>query len=163
MSDRPNIHTIGTGDELRRWYWRKDELVAHARHVGVKTSGAKFTVLARLAHYLDTGETRLPSDQNRKLTSKFDWKHSDLSDATPITDNDPNTQNVRRFFLAHIGPGFRFNIRFMDWMKANVGRTRRADSRAQPVQPVHAGLRSAAPWSERPGDPRRMGRGAKPS
>ncbi|MEL6701277.1 MAG: DUF6434 domain-containing protein, partial [Pseudomonadota bacterium] len=34
-----------------------------------------------------------------------------------------NTQNVRRFFKAEAGPQFKFNIAFMDWMKANTGKT----------------------------------------
>jgi len=40
-----------------------------------------------------------------------------------ITDNYRNTQNVRRFFKSQLGTGFAFNIAFMDWMKANAGRT----------------------------------------
>ena len=38
VDGRPEIASIATGAELRRWYWRKDELVAYARTIGVKTT-----------------------------------------------------------------------------------------------------------------------------
>ena len=40
-----------------------------------------------------------------------------------IRDSYKNTQNVRRFFKAHADPNFKFNIAFMEWLKANVGKT----------------------------------------
>jgi hypothetical protein len=42
---------------------------------------------------------------------------------TVITDNYRNTQNVRRYFIEHVDPAFRFNIAFMDWVRNNVGKT----------------------------------------
>lgn len=119
---RPPIASISTGSELRRWYWRKSELVAYARIVGVKTTSGKFTILDRLAHFLDTGEQIWPGDLSQKPRSKFDWHSEPLSENTPITDSYKNSQNVRRFFKAALGDGFKFNIAFMDWMRANTGK-----------------------------------------
>lgn len=120
---RPLIDTIATGAELRRWYWRKDELVPRARALGVKTTGGKFLILDRIAHCLDTGETVFPGDQTVKPTSDFDWHAAPLDDATVITDSYRNTQNVRRYFKARLGEKFKFNIAFMEWMRANVGKS----------------------------------------
>lgn len=120
---RPDSKSISSGAELRRWYWRKDELLALARHHGLKTTSGKFRILDRIAHFLDTGKKHFPADETQKPRSKFDWHSEQLSRATIITDSYRNTQNVRRFFKAELGDAFRFNIAFMEWMKANTGKT----------------------------------------
>ena len=120
---RPEIRSISTGIELRRWYWRKDELIEHARHLGIKTTSGKSVILNRIARFLDTGERERPGERNKPAASRFDWHGAELSKNTLITDNYKNTQNVRRFFKNAIDNSFKFNIAFMDWMKANVGKT----------------------------------------
>lgn len=120
---RPAIATIDTSAELRRWYWLKTELAAEAKRLGVKSTGAKFTILERLCHFLDTGEQKWPGDIRTKAASTFDWHSSKLTNNTVITDSYKNTQNVRRFFQANIDPKFKFNIALMDWIKANPGKT----------------------------------------
>lgn len=120
---RPDIADITSGAELRRWYWRKDELTERARSLGVKTTSGKFVILDRLAHFLDTGEAQFPGDIKVRPQSRFDWHKEPLSEATVITDSYKNTQNVRRFFKAAVEDGFKFNIAFMEWMTANAGQT----------------------------------------
>ncbi|MGR3511852.1 MAG: DUF6434 domain-containing protein [Paracoccaceae bacterium] len=120
---RPAIERIEIGAELRRWYWRKDELVAEARRLGIKTTGGKFLILDRIAHCLDTGETVFPGDKRVAPKSKFDWHSEPLTPETVITDSYKNSQNVRRFFKAELGEGFKFNIAFMEWMRSNTGST----------------------------------------
>ena len=116
---RPPIETITSGTELRRWYWLKADLVAHARRLGLKTSGGKFEILDRIAQYLDTGD--VPAEKTPRSTSTFDWHKASLDDDTMLTDNYKNTQNVRRYFEARLGEGFKFNIEFMAWLKENTG------------------------------------------
>lgn len=120
---RPPIAQINAGSELRRWYWLKEELAAEARRVGVKSTGAKFTILDRLAHFLDTGETIWPGDKKPKSKSDFDWHGANLTPDTLITDNYKNAQNVRRFFQEYADSKFKFTIAFMAWIKANTGKT----------------------------------------
>lgn len=60
--------------------------------------------------------------QNRCL-KKFDWHTAVLTNDTIITDNYKNSQNVRRFFVAALGSEFKFNIKFMAWLKSNSGKT----------------------------------------
>lgn len=120
---RPDIETITTGAELKRWYWRKDELVARARQLNLKTTSGKFVICDRLAHFLDTGETTFPGDRKPKVTSRFDWSAEALTTSTVITDNYKNTQNVREFFKTEVDPNFKFSIAFMEWIETNVGKT----------------------------------------
>jgi len=120
---RPDIATLTDSSELRRWYWKKTELATEARRLGLKCTGAKFAILERICHFLDTGEHQAPDDVHLKVTSSFDWHSGKLTPDTIITDNYKNTQNVRRFFRAHLDPGFKFNISFMDWLKQNIGST----------------------------------------
>lgn len=120
---RPKIETIESGTQLRRWYWRKDELTAHARRLGLKTTSGKFVILDRIAHFLDTGEKQFPGDRVARPRSKFDWHSEVLSKDTKITDSYKNTQNVRRFFKTAIGDSFKFDIAFMEWIRTNTGKT----------------------------------------
>ena len=123
MTERPEIASINSGSELRQWYWRKDELVPHARTIGLKASSGKFEILERIGNYLDSGERHLPSDTAAGPKSRFDWHSAQLSKTTEITDSYKNSQNVRRFFQAELGAGFKFKLALMDWMRANVGKT----------------------------------------
>ena len=119
--ERPAIETITSGNELRRWYWLKSDLVALARRLGLKTTGGKFEILDRIATFLDTGKA--PVERRAKSESRFDWHGADLEDRTVITDSYKNTQNVRRYFKSKLGAGFKFNIEFMAWLRANAGKT----------------------------------------
>lgn len=120
---RPDISEIESGAELRRWYWRKSELIERARQLGLKTTSGKFVILDRIAHFLDTGDTRYPGDIKPNVVSRFDWHKEPLSNETVITDSYKNTQNVRRFFKSEVGGDFKFNIAFMEWMRSNEGKT----------------------------------------
>jgi len=120
---RPEIATISSSSELRRWYWLKVELAAQARRLGVKSSGGKFTILERLCYFYDTTDKKWPGDEGPKIVSKFDWHSSELTKDTIITDNYSNTKNVRRFFQTHIDKRFKFNVDFLDWFKGNIGKT----------------------------------------
>ena len=135
---RPEIATIASGRELRRWYWLKEELVAESRRRGLKSSGGKFTILDRIAHFLETGEQSLPEDTRPKVRSKFDWHKADLTPETVITDSYKNSQNVRRFFKSQLGDGFKFTIGFMDWIRQNQGKTL-ADAVAEYRRMIGAG------------------------
>ena len=53
----------------------------------------------------------------------FDWHSGDITRATIITKSFRKTQKVRRFFRAECGDLFRFDVSFIDWLKAAVGRT----------------------------------------
>ena len=123
---RPPIERVKTGAELKDWYWLKTEAMNHARMLGLSASGGKFEIIDRIADFLDGKPGAKPPPRalgKARKTAGFDWHGAPLSSATPITANYRNTQNVRRFFITAAGRHFSFNIAFMAWMKANVGRT----------------------------------------
>lgn len=122
MVERPNIEDIHVGAELKKWYWLKEELVAHCKHKGIPYGGSKFEILERIAERLDSGIVKAVSAKSR-ATSCYDWHSEHLTLETVITDNYKNSQNVRQFFQQHCGSQFHFSIAFMDWMKSNVGKT----------------------------------------
>jgi len=121
MTVRPDISDCADGATFRKWYYLKEELVAFARDHGIQSTGGKFDIADRIAHYLDHGEAP-PAQKARKPTSKFAWHKAELTGETIITDSYRNGPNVRRYFEQHID-GFAFSIPLMDWMKANVGKT----------------------------------------
>lgn len=122
--ERPLIQTVTTGADLKQWYWLKEEIVAYARSIGVSPAGGKFEIIDRVAHFLDTGERRKPSQEKpRPVHGSTHWHKMALSRETVIDAGYRNNQNVRRFFKAEIGQRFSFNIEFMNWMKANAGKT----------------------------------------
>lgn len=56
----------------------------------------------------------------------IDWHREHLTLETRITPDYRSTQNVRRFFRAHVGQHFRFTVDFMVWMRRNPGLSLRA-------------------------------------
>ena len=121
--NRPDIVTVTTGAELKRWYWLKSELAAHAKVSGLPTTGGKFDILERIAYFLDTGNRSHPQDKTAKPKSKFDWHSAELTPDTVITDSYKNSQYVRRFFKSQVDDSFKFNNQFMTWMRDNTGLT----------------------------------------
>lgn len=118
--ERPDISTISSGQELKRWYWSKAELLLLARARGVRQAGSKFEVLDRLADELDG---HIPLGEGRvKTSSSKPWAKETLTLETVITQGYRNGENTRRFFKTHCGPEFAFNIPFMAWIKANTGK-----------------------------------------
>ena len=51
----------------------------------------------------------------------IDWHRDALTPETRITNDYRSTQNVRRFFVARVGPHFRFTVDFMLWMRRSPG------------------------------------------
>lgn len=119
---RPVLASITDAQVFLDWYWLKAELVDHCRSVGLSTQGTKADLTDRIAHLLSTGE-RLRPVRLARPTSPVDWATAELTPETVITDSYRNGPNVRRFFVAELGGRFTFNIEFMAWMRANVGRT----------------------------------------
>ena len=103
---RPPLSAALSGAELLRWYWLKSELVVLARQLGVSRSGSKAVLTARLVAVLD-GEPMpaAPSVSHRpggRLTGP-------LSRNTMIPVGQRSDQVLRAWFVAQIGPGFRFD------------------------------------------------------
>jgi hypothetical protein len=120
---RPDILTFQTGEDFKKWYWLKEEVVAYCKSAGIPYSGSKFEIIDRIAKALDKGLEAAPKPKKADISSKMEWNKADLTLETVITDSYKNGPNVRRFFMEYCGQNFSFNIEFMAWMKANVGKT----------------------------------------
>lgn len=55
--------------------------------------------------------------------AEFDWHGGRITRATQVTDAYRNTQNVRRFLRAECGAEFKFDRRFMQWIKDGTVKT----------------------------------------
>ncbi len=122
MNDRPELNTKISIQNFKAFYWYKEELVDFCRTEDLDKRGGKIEIAKRIEKFLKTGE-REPYQNKISKTSRYDWNTEKLSTETEITDNYKNTENVRAFFKNHIGDKFRFNVKFMNWMKSAQGRT----------------------------------------
>lgn len=124
MNKRPTLDKTILPSDFDEFYWLKKELVQFCRAEGLKTNGGKIEISERIKRYLKTGEKPLDNAKPAlSPKSKFDWKTERLTLETKITDNYKNTENVRKFFKNTIGKHFKFNIKFMNWMKLNCDKT----------------------------------------
>lgn len=124
MDKRPNLNRDISVKDFSEFYWLKVELVEFCRAQGLRTTGSKIEINKRIKYYLETGNKINGKIRNQRITqSKFDWQNEKLTTETIVTDNYKNTENVRIFFQHQIGQRFKFNVKFMNWMKANPGKT----------------------------------------
>lgn len=120
---RPKFENISSGAAFNKWYWRKDEMVEICRRAGLPITGRKFDLRDRIMYALDNKGKLKPAAKKKKANSKFNWAKSTLSLETKITDNISFGPNLRRFMKSQIGDKFSCHSDFMDWVKANEGKT----------------------------------------
>jgi hypothetical protein len=122
MNKRPTLNSQISIQDFKDFYWYKEELVDFCRSEKLDKRGGKIELANRIEKFLKTGE-REPYKAKVSKTSRFDWNTEKLTIETEITDNYQNTENVRGFFKNQIGDKFKFNVKFMNWMKSAQGRT----------------------------------------
>src|SRR5438128_5629029 len=59
MSERPTLTTQTSPRDFRAFYWLKEELIAFCRAHGLRTTGSKQQLNARIEHFLSTGSAQL--------------------------------------------------------------------------------------------------------
>ena len=122
IEKRPELNISISHDDFQSFYWLKTELISFCRANGISASGGKIEIAGRIEQFLATGKV-MPASRKPVAISNFDWKNTELHLNTKITDNYKNTENVRAFMTFHIGPHFKFNSDFMNWAKANAGKS----------------------------------------
>ena len=122
MKKRPELNSTISPDDFKNFYWLKAELVSFCRTNGICTTGGKIEITSGIEKYLATGIV-VPTSGSPVQTSSFDWNNAELKLTTKLTDNYKNTENVRTFMTLHIGHHFKFNTEFMNWAKANTGKS----------------------------------------
>ncbi|MEM1337604.1 MAG: DUF6434 domain-containing protein [Bacteroidota bacterium] len=119
---RPDFENITSGAEFNTWYWLKEEMVAICKAAGLPTNGRKFELRDRIMFALDN-RGRLKPRVKIKKKSTFNWAKATLTLETVITDNISFGPNFRAFMKRQIGDKFSCHSDFMDWAKANTGKT----------------------------------------
>jgi hypothetical protein len=122
MNKRPKLNTQISIQDFNSFYWYKEELKDFCRSENLDKRGGKIELAKRIEKFLQTGE-RVPHQEIKSKTSRFDWNTEKLTSGTEITDNYTNTENVRAFFKNQVGDNFKFNVKFMNWMKTAQGKT----------------------------------------
>ncbi len=146
MDKRPALDPSISIKDFKEFYWLKSELQSFCKEVNIPSSGGKIDVAARIEQYLKTGTyTKI---KRNKISSSFDWKTASLSLDTIITDSYRNTENVRSFFKEQIGPSFKFNVVWMNWLKEHIGSTLRDAISAYHQIKKHHGEKNIAPQFE---------------
>jgi len=121
---RPLLNKETSIDDFEGFYWLRAELISFCRSHGLSSSGGKVELAQRISQFISTGQ-KLKPDKTKNKKQEFDWHKDELTLNTLITDYYRNTQNVRKFFLNQIGPHFRFNTIFMEWIRNNSGKNLR--------------------------------------
>jgi len=122
MINRPELNTKISIQDFKNFYWYKKELIDFCRSENLDKRGGKIELAKRIEKFLQTGE-RVPNQEKSSKTSRFDWNTTKLTIETEITDNYKNTENAREFFKNQIGDKFKFNVKFMNWMKTAQDKT----------------------------------------
>jgi glyoxylase-like metal-dependent hydrolase (beta-lactamase superfamily II) len=120
--NRPDLTNAISINDFKNFYWLKSELISFCHANGISATGGKIEIANRIEYYLTTGKVIQPSRKPAPKSS-FNWKDATLDLNTQLTDNYRNTENVRTFMTLHIGPHFKFNTMFMNWAKANAGKS----------------------------------------
>lgn len=106
-------------EAFRGRYWLKDELIRHAKYLGLSSQGSKedlfLAIIAKV--YGHTAPSLVKENKESRTRAQ---KNKVLSLDTPIASPYVNDEEHRNFFLGHI-PHFKFNVQFMNWMKAQQG------------------------------------------
>ncbi len=122
---RPPFEEVTSRDEFERWYWPVHLLGRFCDRLSISKTGRKADLRARVAAALDGHKVGGPPTPKPTSKSKFNWSKDPLTKNTLITDNISFGPRVRGFFSKAIGPSFVCHKDFMDWVRANEGRTLR--------------------------------------
>lgn len=106
-----------SADEFDRHYFLKEQLVTFCREEGLKVTGNKSELEDRIRYYLSTGKKL----NNSKTSNKK--PHQNISLNSKIGKNFVCSQEVRQFFISHLGSGFKFKVSFQKWLKDNPDKT----------------------------------------
>ncbi len=117
--NRPDLEKNMDADLFLSFYYLKEELIDFCRLNRLSAQGGKIEITDRIAHFLRTGE-RKQHTVKRAVQRKRTL--SELSLNSIIEKNIKCSEVHRTFFKNQIGPTFRFNVRFQNWLKENSGK-----------------------------------------
>ena len=96
-----------TAEEFQRWYWLKSEVTDFASQLGLRASGGKVDVAARISRRLSGASI---SEANGPQPKKsVDLLTGTLTPETKIPEGQRITAHLRAFMVTQCGPDFRFD------------------------------------------------------
>lgn len=125
LPGRPDLTDDLTGAEFERWYWLKDELAAFARTLGIRATGGKAILAARISAALDGREFTEPTVARRVSGAQL---AGPLTAATVIPPGQRCSQVVRAWMTEQVGAGFGFDAPMREFFAAADGTTTMADA-----------------------------------
>lgn len=111
--------------ELRRWYWRKDELAEFARVLEVRATGSKAAITDRVCAALE-GVAAPPEAPARRASGT--QLSGPLAESTLIAPGQRCSQVLRAWFVEQVGDQFRFDKAMRDLIAAADGTTTLGDA-----------------------------------
>ncbi|GGE94885.1 DUF6434 domain-containing protein [Mycetocola zhadangensis] len=124
---RPPLTDALTGVEFERWYWLKDELLTFARSRGIRTSGGKDELAARIRASLD-GVASPASPASTRPARAARQLAEPLTPHTVIPAGQRCSQVLRAWFETEIGPSFTFDAPMRDFVATSHGTATLADA-----------------------------------
>ena len=112
-----------TTEELFGAYYLKNDLASLCAQYGLPKTGSKEDLLKYISDYIE-----------KKPVKKIETKHQTTNNNFMpsldkiIDENYSNNEIHRAFFEKVIGARFKFNVQFMNWMKANKGIKKYSDA-----------------------------------
>lgn len=123
MENRPELRKELNSKEFMEYYYLKEELVNFCKSNDLQTTGGKIELTERIAHFLDTGESKKDRKvKNISRNNKFQ-AYTEIEPETKIEGNFLCSEVHRAFFKKEIGTSFSFNVVFQQWLKNNEGKT----------------------------------------
>ena len=115
---RPDLTADLAEAEFVRWYWLKDELASFARQLGIRATGGKEILAARIAAALAGREFVEPAAPSRVGGAQLS---GELSAATVIPIGQRSSQVVRAWMAQQIGAGFHFDAAMRGFFASSDG------------------------------------------
>lgn len=106
MTQRPALTPALSGAEFERWYWLKEELAEFARSLGIRATGGKVLLTARIAATLDGREFSEPPSKRRTSGEQLSGV---VTGESIVPAGQRCSQVVRAWFVEQVGPGFSFD------------------------------------------------------
>lgn len=116
---RPELNEDMKAQDLLKWYWLKEELIAFCRNNALSVQGNKKELCERIYTFLEKGKKTAKKQSRRRVIDK----REELSLDSKIEDDLVCSQRHREFFRKYLGRSFAFNVSFQNWLKNNTGKT----------------------------------------
>jgi len=123
---RPKLNLNTDPEEFINFYWLKEELDEFCNLYNLPRSGSKGDLTNRIYEFLKTGRiiNNHKIANHQKIANPISSKIVEsITLESIIPAGYRNDERHRAFFKAEIGEYFKFNVPFMNWMKANAGKT----------------------------------------